>query len=199
MKIYNYDHSGLFLSESDAELSPMESGKFMIPALATHIPPLATEAGFLAVFDRLKSKWSSQKIAEPAAAPAAPEITFEEKRLTWKAATSAYANFVAVAYGFESINEAVSYANEPASPKFQMLGQALRAWRSILWEAFDVLVAEVRGGLVKELANEGDLRARLPGFVAPDTSQIGIERYVAEQSPETEAEAAAEPAEPAAS
>lgn len=36
-------------------------------------------------------------------------------------------------YGYDSIASAVTYADEPAVPKFQAEGQAFRAWRSLVW------------------------------------------------------------------
>lgn len=36
-------------------------------------------------------------------------------------------------YGYDSIASAVTYAEEPAVPKFQAEGQAFRAWRSLVW------------------------------------------------------------------
>lgn len=181
MKIYNFDRqSGVFLSESDAEPSPMEPGTFLTPAFATAIPPPSAPAGAVAVFNRSKSRWSVELVAAPAAAPAPPIATFQDKVLAWRVAVTAYANMVAVASDFESMNEAVTYAEEPAVPKFQMQGEALRAWRSLLWQAFDALVTDISGNVATEPTDEVDLRSRLPVYVPPDTSELGIERYVAE-------------------
>lgn len=36
-------------------------------------------------------------------------------------------------YGYDSIASAVTYAEEPAVPKFQAEGQAFRTWRSLVW------------------------------------------------------------------
>lgn len=35
--------------------------------------------------------------------------------------------------GYDDIKSAVTYAEEPAVPKFQAEGQAFRAWRSLVW------------------------------------------------------------------
>lgn len=37
-------------------------------------------------------------------------------------------------WGYDSIGNAVTYAEEPAVPKFQAEGQAFRAWRSACWD-----------------------------------------------------------------
>lgn len=39
------------------------------------------------------------------------------------------------ALGYDDIKTAITYADEPAVPKFQAEGQALRAWRSLVWDA----------------------------------------------------------------
>lgn len=35
--------------------------------------------------------------------------------------------------GYDDIKSAVTYAEEPAVPKFQAEGQAFRVWRSLVW------------------------------------------------------------------
>ncbi|MEB0132663.1 hypothetical protein [Pseudomonas sp. CCI2.4] len=48
-------------------------------------------------------------------------------------AVQAKLNGSAIASGYDSIATAVSYAEEPAVPKFQNDGIAFRAWRSLVW------------------------------------------------------------------
>ncbi|MGH8417345.1 MAG: hypothetical protein ACRER8_08695 [Pseudomonas sp.] len=36
--------------------------------------------------------------------------------------------------GYDSIFTAISYADEPAVPRFQADGQAFRRWRSLVWD-----------------------------------------------------------------
>lgn len=62
------------------------------------------------------------------------------------------------ALGYDGIAAAVSYADEPAVARYQAEGQALRAWRSKVWEA--ALAAQ---GSVK---TPEDLLATLPIFDA---------------------------------
>lgn len=63
MKIYNYDHAGVFTGESEADESPLEPGVFMIPAQATEIEPPTIPSGSRAVFDG--SQWKVEALPEP--------------------------------------------------------------------------------------------------------------------------------------
>jgi hypothetical protein len=46
-----------------------------------------------------------------------------------------------------AILHAITYAEEPAVPKFQAEGRALRAWRSSVWAACYAMLDEVKSGL----------------------------------------------------
>lgn len=48
-------------------------------------------------------------------------------------AIQARLNELAIAARYDSIATAVSYAEEPAAPKFHDDGKAFRAWRSLVW------------------------------------------------------------------
>jgi hypothetical protein len=181
MKIHNYDRvTGQYLGSSDADPSPLEPGGFLVPAFATATPPPEPEGGKVPSFNAVTECWSLVSIAAPEVTPPAPEVTLEVKELAWRSVVREYADMVAAAYDFDNIAEAVTYADEPAVPVFQVLGAALRAWRSVLWQAFDMMCAEVRGNVLAEPADKAELIARMPAFTAPDTSQIGIEPYVPE-------------------
>ncbi|CAB3678039.1 Uncharacterised protein [Achromobacter insolitus] len=45
---------------------------------------------------------------------------------------------------YDDLKTAVSYADEPASPKYQAEGLAFRAWRSEVWEKFYAIVGEAQ-------------------------------------------------------
>lgn len=61
---------------------------------------------------------------------------------------------VARAFGYGDPNRpevspilhAISYADEPAVPRFQEEGQALRAWRSLTWAAAGAILNAVQSG-----------------------------------------------------
>ena len=70
MKIYNYDLSGYFLSESEAKPNPLEKDQFLFPARSTTKSPLNEKADN-------KIKWNGQDwIYEPIEKD--PEPTTEE-------------------------------------------------------------------------------------------------------------------------
>lgn len=39
MRIYHHDQAGFYLGESEADPSPLEPGKYLIPARAVTVPP----------------------------------------------------------------------------------------------------------------------------------------------------------------
>ena len=52
----------------------------------------------------------------------------------------------AKSYGYDNINTAISYAEEPSVPKFQTEGKAFRAWRSLFWVKVNEIKNEVLAG-----------------------------------------------------
>lgn len=50
------------------------------------------------------------------------------------------------ALGYDDIKSAVSYAEEPAVPRFQQEGQALRRLRSLVWARYDEILNAVQAG-----------------------------------------------------
>lgn len=172
MKIFNYDRATKeFTGASDADRSPMEPDKFLIPAFATHIEPPAVDGTHLVVFDPDKSTWSVCAIAPPPPPPEPQPVSPAQRAALLRASVARYANTVAVAWGYDSVDEAVTYADEPAVPRFQAEGRAFRAWRSVLWEAFDVLIAGVDGGTQPVPETDADLQALLPAFVPPGAGE----------------------------
>lgn len=65
--------------------------------------------------------------------------------------------------GYDDIKSAVTYADEPAVPKFQAEGQAFRAWRSLTWAACYAILGDVLDNKRIVPAVE-ELLAELPGL-----------------------------------
>lgn len=74
---------------------------------------------------------------------------------------------VAQSLGYSDMISAVSYADEPAVPKFQVQGAALRAWRSRVWASVSAAFAAVAITPPSTMPTAAQLIASLPEFVAP--------------------------------
>lgn len=69
MKIYTYDpyNGNVFVGTTQADESPLEPGKFILPAYSTEVPPPDTRENNREVFfDPVKGKWSSRDIEKAA-------------------------------------------------------------------------------------------------------------------------------------
>jgi hypothetical protein len=57
--------------------------------------------------------------------------------------------------GYDSVSTAISYAEEPAVPKFQNDGKAFRAWRSLVWAyAYEQLAKVLAGDRARPTVDE---------------------------------------------
>lgn len=89
--------------------------------------------------------------------PATPEQIIEAMRT----AIQAHMDAAAQGYGYDDVKAAVTYADEPAVPKFQAEGQAFRAWRSLVWAHAYGVLDEVQAGTRPQPTVE-ELLAELP-------------------------------------
>ena len=64
------------------------------------------------------------------------------------------------ALGYDDIKSAVTYAEEPAVPKFQQEGQAMRRLRSLVWARCYEILAQVQAGQ-RSIPTEAELIAEL--------------------------------------
>lgn len=67
---------------------------------------------------------------------------------------------------YDNIANAITYADEPAVPKFQGEGQAFRAWRSLVWARCYEILAEVEAG-DRDVPTDAELIAELPALELP--------------------------------
>lgn len=102
--------------------------------------------------------------------PAPPEPDFETKVAAFRIAIQTVLDAKAIELGYDSIAAAVTYAEEPAVPKFQLEGRSLRAWRSLVWDACYTLLAQVQAGTAPEPSRE-DVLAALPDFAMLEASE----------------------------
>lgn len=81
-------------------------------------------------------------------------------------AVQGHLDAAAQAAGYDSIYTAVSYADEPAVPKYQAEGQAFRAWRSLVWDAANAIRTAVEAG-TRPIPTAEQLIAELPALTLP--------------------------------
>lgn len=82
-------------------------------------------------------------------------------------AVQSHLDATAQSLGYDDIKTAVTYADEPAVPKFQAEGQALRAWRSLVWEECYEMLEEVKSGN-REVVDVLGVIAELPTLTFPN-------------------------------
>jgi len=152
------------LDESD--LSPADEGEvWLIPGNCLAMaPPPAVEGK--RHFAAANGSWIEEDIPvpelppdhplpeapveEPVLPPEPREPTREERATALRNEVQKHLDLTAAAYGYDDIKTAVSYADEPAVPRFQAQGRAFRAWRSLVWDFCYSLQDKVTAGLAEE-------------------------------------------------
>lgn len=120
-----------FTGATIADESPLEPGVFLLPAGAVDMSPPQVPSGKRARFNG--GMFVFEELPKPAEPEPEPEPTPEQVRRQYVAAVQMHMDNAARAAGYDDIKSAVTYADEPAVPKFQREGQAFRAWRSLCW------------------------------------------------------------------
>jgi hypothetical protein len=69
-------------------------------------------------------------------------------------------------YGYDNLISAITYAEEPAVPAFQVEGQAFRAWRSLAWATCREVLAQYKTG-ERAAPTLAELFAELPALDLP--------------------------------
>lgn len=95
-----------------------------------------------------------------------PPPTAEQVAKQYEAATQAHLDAEAVAAGYDDIKNVVTYAEEPAVPKFQADGKAFRRWRSLVWAYAYEQLAAVQAG-EREQPTIEEFLAELPVLELP--------------------------------
>lgn len=98
---------------------------------------------------------------------AARKAAFQDvTKRQYEKAAQAELDAAAQAAGYENINNAVSYAEEPAVPKFQNDGKAFRAWRSLVWAYAYTILDSVLAGTEEQPTME-DFLSGMPKLELP--------------------------------
>lgn len=174
--IYHYDRVTFrYLGTGYAKPNPEEDGQFLIPAFATTKPVPDVADGQEAEFDVEGDDWKVVDLPPPGETVPVSEMTTEQRVQWLQRGVQARLDAQARLLGYDSIFTAVTYADEPAVPKFQAEGEALRAWRSLVWEKcyellgdYQAAVAAAAGGEQVDAPTLDSVIAELPPFQAPE-------------------------------
>jgi len=98
-------------------------------------------------------------------APPPPPPSRQDVIQSYRAETRRFLNDQAMSMGFEGIDSAVTYADEPSFKQFQDDGIALRKWRSLVWKHATERIAAI-GVVTSPIPALADLVASLPPFTA---------------------------------
>jgi hypothetical protein len=93
-------------------------------------------------------------------------VKHEMQQKFYSEAVQIHMDAAAALHGYDSIKTAVTYADEPAVPKFQIEGLAFRAWRSLCWDYCYTQLAAVLAGHRTQPTIE-QLIAELPSLDLP--------------------------------
>lgn len=183
----------VILDESD--LSPADEEEvWLIPGNCLETPPPPAAEG-KRYFAAVNGMWIEEDVPAPAPTPepssppeppadapapdpAPHEPTFEERAAALRTGVQKHLDLAAAARGYDDIRAAVTYADEPAVPRFQAEGRAFRAWRSRVWAFCYALQEQVAAGVM----DEPTLEQLLPMLPVCDFIAHGVD---AEQMPQT--------------
>lgn len=165
--VYQTDVDGVYVGPVVADESPLEPGVYLIPAGCFEVAPPPLGNGQRA---RLVSSGWLVETPQVAAPEPEPELEPEEQVpdvQRYADAIQQHMDNAAQTFGYDSVQTAVTYAEEPAWPKFQQEGRGFRAWRSLVWAYTYEQLAQVQGGL-REQPTIADFIMELPALVIPD-------------------------------
>lgn len=117
---------------------------------------MVVNAGYVVEPTQVRQTWALQDIS--------PEVLVANL----SASVQSHLDATARTHGYDNIHTAVTYADEPAVPKFQAEGQALRSWRSQVWAHCYQVLDEAQAG-TRAIPTSAELIAELPAFVPPQT------------------------------
>lgn len=144
-RIYNGAVAELFETRGDI-------AEMFHPSLVWVEAPQGVEIGYL---------YDEGVFSAPETALTAAEIEARKVALV-----QSFMDAAARSLRYDSIANAITYADEPAVPKFQSEGQAFRAWRSLVWARCYEILADVEAG-ERDVPSDGELIDQLPRLQLP--------------------------------
>lgn len=155
MILYSWNSQGIFFDQVDVD----EAGPLPERSTPTKPPKLTgTQV----------ARWTGSDWEKLAAAPEPEPLvpSADETTKTYELAIQGKLDAAAIVARYDSIATAVSYAEEPAVPKFQKDGIAFRAWRSLVWAyAYEQLALVLAGE--REQPTVEEFLAELPALELP--------------------------------
>lgn len=153
--VYSYDpQTGAYIGETVADVDQLDPDNVLYPAFTTNKRPHKPASGHQQFF--VNGAWEMRRITVPA--PVIEQVTDVTRERRLKVLTQDYLDRIAASMGHRTIDLAVTYADEPAVPKYQLEGQRLRRLRSLVWMAHEEIV---KSGQWPE---ENAYLARLPTY-----------------------------------
>lgn len=152
--VYQYDSLGVYSGAVD--IDPEDA----LPPNSTSLAPPKTTGNKVA-------QWAGGVWVVLAGPPSPPAPDTAAITKLYEQAVQAKLDGAAIAARYDSIATAVSYAEEPAVPKFQNDGIAFRAWRSLVWAYAYQQLALVLAGEREQPTIEAFL-LELPVLELPD-------------------------------
>lgn len=121
----------------------------MLEGLFIQVPPEQHVGRMIVLAEEPSEHWSRYEANAmrsglellPAIEPTAKEVVD-----TYMAAVQRHLDAEAVRFGYDGIVSVVSYAEEPAVPRYQTEGLAFRAWRSLVWGCCEQVFEDVQSG-----------------------------------------------------
>jgi hypothetical protein len=157
--LYLWDEQGIYTGTVDVDESAP------VPERSTPTKPMKLTGTQVA-------QWQGESWAKLSARPVvpepepSPEPSAAEISKLYENAVQAKLDGAAQAARYDSIATAVSYAEEPAVPKFQADGRAFRTWRSLVWAyAYEQLEKVLAGE--REQPTVDEFLLELPELVLP--------------------------------
>jgi len=187
--VYQTDYNGVYVGTTTADESPLEPGVFLVPAGCVEQAPPTIPGGQFARWDG--RAWALEDIPvapqapEPAPQPEPEPQTPEQVQKAFEDAIQLHMDNAASTFGYDDIKSAVTYAEEPAVPKFQLEGCGFRAWRSLVWAYAYEQLALVQNG-EREQPTIADFILELPELVIPEPEPIPEPAPAAEEPATTD-------------
>lgn len=152
----------------DGDLSPLDSTPealvYLIPGNCLESEPPAPPEGMRVI--ATAGDWAFEQIPVKPVDPPVPPPTEAQRIASLRNAVQGHLDVAAAELGYDDMRNAVTYAEEPAVPKFQNEGRALRAWRSLVWAKCYAVLDEWKAGAIAE-PTAAELIAMLPVLVVP--------------------------------